>query len=66
MLDMSKFWKSLKEAAHDLTGVVIEETTQLGDCRKRWPGTIKSAVIETEQGIVRLHYVDCYGWCRNA
>ena len=64
MLDMSKFWKSLQEAANDLKGAIIVESMQLGDCRKRWPGAIKSAVIETAQGAVQLHYVDCYGWCR--
>lgn len=65
MLDMSKFWKSLQEAANNLAGTVIEETMQPGDCHKRWPGTIKSAMIETEQGTVQLHYVNCYGWCQN-
>jgi len=66
MLDMSKFWKSPQEAAQELGGKVIETTMQVADGRKRWPGTIKSATIETSQGTIYLHYVDCYGWCRNA
>lgn len=64
MLDMSKFWKSPQEAAQELGGEVIEISSQIADGRKRWPGTIKSATIKTPQGTVRLHHVDCYGWCR--
>ena len=64
MLDMSKFWGSSQEAAQELGGKVIEVSTQIADGRKRWPSTIQSATIETPQGIIYLHHVDCYGWCR--
>ena len=63
MLDMSKFWESPQQAAQELGGEVKETSTQIADGRKRWPGTIRGATVETPEGLVRLHRVDCYGWC---
>jgi len=65
MLDMSKFWESLQQAAQELGGEITQTSTQIADGRKRWPGAIRTAIIETPEGLVNLHRVDCYGWCKS-
>jgi len=65
MLDMSKFWPNLTKATAELGGSSFQEYIDPGDCRKRWPGAIRTATVETPSGKIQLHYVDCYGWCRS-
>lgn len=66
MLDMSKFWSSIKEATDELGGDSFTEHAPLcGGGQRRWPNWARSATIHnTPGGDVRLHRVDCYGWCR--
>jgi hypothetical protein len=63
MLDMNRFWESLSQAAQEMGGEVVKTSMQIADGRKRWPGTIHSATIKTPERLVRMHKVDCYGWC---
>ena len=63
-LDMSKFWASTKEAVADLGGSHATEETS-STTGGRWPCPIWGATVHgTPGGDVRLHKVDCYGWCK--
>jgi hypothetical protein len=57
---MSKFWPSL-EAACKALGTVFTENQIIYGRGSQWPQGIRSA--HGADG-TRLHYVDCYGWCR--